>query len=38
MMGGGLLGVLFALLFWAALVVLLIALVLWLVNRTQQRR
>jgi hypothetical protein len=29
---------LFALLFWAALVALLIALVLWIINQTQQRR
>jgi uncharacterized membrane protein len=38
MMGGGLLGLLFALLFWAVLVALLVALVLWIVNQTQQRR
>jgi hypothetical protein len=38
MMGGGPLGVLFALLFWAVLVALLVALVLWIVNQTQERR
>jgi uncharacterized membrane protein len=38
MMGDGLFGILFVLLFWAVLVVLLIALVLWIVNQTQQRR
>src|SRR5215213_7020861 len=38
MMGGGLLGMQFALLFWAVLVALLVALVLWIVNQTQQRR
>jgi uncharacterized membrane protein len=38
MMGGGLFGMLSALLFWAVPVALLIALVLWIVNQTQQRR
>jgi hypothetical protein len=38
MMGCGLLGMLFALLFWAAPVALLIALVLWVIDQTQQRR
>ena len=38
MMGGGLLGMLFALLFWAVLVALLVVLVLWIVNQTQQSR
>ena len=38
MMGGGLLGMLFALLFWVPVIALIAALVVWIVNQTQQRR
>ena len=38
MMGVGIFGMLFAGLFWVVLVALLIALVVWIVNQTRQRR